>query len=152
LLFGIENLEAKVKLKRDSAESVLVGGYCSVQRRLPLSKARRPRTPHPTHAGAVSKMDKYQQRFGFGMMAFKKFPELIPLAAIISSACVGCAAFCGYALATKPDVRLNKSSELPPWERVQPGEYRKMRVVNKDIYKIDPEVEKLRREIGSFRP
>ncbi|XP_076439226.1 normal mucosa of esophagus-specific gene 1 protein-like [Babylonia areolata] len=99
----------------------------------------------------IPKMEKFQRPFGFGLRAFKKFPELIPLAAIISTACLGAASFVGYALVTKPDVRVNKSSELPPWERVKPTEPRKMRVVNKDVYKPIPELEQLRREIGSYK-
>ncbi|KAK7095746.1 normal mucosa of esophagus-specific gene 1 protein-like isoform X2 [Littorina saxatilis] len=96
-------------------------------------------------------MQKHQRAFGFGMRAFKKFPELIPLAAIIGAACVGAAGFVTYALTTKPDVRINKSSELPPWERVRPDESRKMRVVKASVYRADPEVQKLRDEINSFR-
>ncbi|KAL8562150.1 hypothetical protein ACOMHN_041985 [Nucella lapillus] len=96
-------------------------------------------------------MDSYQKTFGFGMRAFTKFPELIPLAAIIGAACVGAASFVGYALATKPDVRIMKSSELPPWERVQATEPRKMRVVNKNVYQSVPELEQLRKEIGSYK-
>lgn len=96
-------------------------------------------------------MDSYQRTFGFGMRAFKKFPELVPLAAIISTACLGAATFVGYSLVTKPDVRIVKSSELPPWERVQPTEPRKMRVVNKNVYQSNPELEQLRKEIGSYK-
>ncbi|PVD36559.1 hypothetical protein C0Q70_03544 [Pomacea canaliculata] len=91
-----------------------------------------------------------QQRFGFGMRAFKKFPELIPLATIISTACVGACCFMAYALATKPDVRVVKSSELPPWEKVAPTERRKMIVMNQK-YEPIPELEQLRREIGSYK-
>lgn len=94
---------------------------------------------------------RFQRRFGFGLRAFKKFPELIPLAAIISTACVGAASFMAYALATKPDVRVNKSSDLPPWERVKATEPRKMVVMNQKYLPI-PELEKLKKEIGSYRP
>lgn len=106
----------------------------------------------PAHFPAAQKMAANPKTFGFGMRAFKKFPELIPLAAIISTACAGAAFFMGYALVTKPDVRINKSSELPPWERVGATESRKFRVVNKNVYKPIPELEQLRAEIGSYRP
>ncbi|KAK7497757.1 hypothetical protein BaRGS_00010891 [Batillaria attramentaria] len=89
--------------------------------------------------------------FGFGLRAFKRFPELIPLAAIISTTCVGAVSFMGYALATKPDVRLNKNSSLPPWERVKPTEKRKIFVMNQKYAPI-PELERLKGEIGSYRP
>ncbi|GLT13010.1 hypothetical protein GCM10007928_52550 [Sulfitobacter porphyrae] len=58
----------------------------------------------------------------------------------------------GYALVTKPDVRINKTSDLPPWERVAPTESRKFRIVNKSVYKPIPELEQLREEIGSYKP
>ncbi|KAK7095744.1 hypothetical protein V1264_005113 [Littorina saxatilis] len=96
-------------------------------------------------------MANYGRTFGFGMQAFKKYPELIPLATITGTACVGAAGYVAYALTTKPDVRFNKSSELPPWERVRPNESRKMRVVNRSVYRADPEVQQLRDEINSFR-
>nr|KAG5707258.1 hypothetical protein BaRGS_000032 [Batillaria attramentaria] len=79
---------------------------------------------------------RFQRRFGFGFRAFKKFPELIPLAAIISTACLGAATFMGYALATKPDV-----SDL----------VLQMIVMNQKYAPI-PELEQLKREIGSYRP
>ncbi|XP_076439258.1 uncharacterized protein LOC143278112 isoform X2 [Babylonia areolata] len=49
-------------------------------------------------------------------------------------------------------VRVFKSSDLPPWERVQPTEARKLRVVNRKVYKPIPELEELKQEIGSYRP
>ncbi|KAK6166795.1 hypothetical protein SNE40_023415 [Patella caerulea] len=88
--------------------------------------------------------------FGFGMVAMKKFPELIPLVGFISAAVIGCGAYMAYALITKPDVRINKSSELPPWERVAPTERRKFFVIN-EKYQENEELSKLRKEIGSFK-
>ncbi|KAL8562149.1 hypothetical protein ACOMHN_041984 [Nucella lapillus] len=69
----------------------------------------------------------------------------------MTTACVGAACFIGYSLATKPDVRLVKSSELPPWERVLPTEPRKMHVVDRKMYQSNPELEQLRQEIGSYK-
>ncbi|KAK3790561.1 hypothetical protein RRG08_010608 [Elysia crispata] len=88
--------------------------------------------------------------FGFGLRAFKKYPELVPLVSIISTAVIGCCSFMGYALATKPDVRVIKSKG-PAFEDVGPLETRKLVNLNKDKYQIFPEVEALRREIGSYK-
>ncbi|XP_046334928.1 normal mucosa of esophagus-specific gene 1 protein-like [Haliotis cracherodii] len=88
--------------------------------------------------------------FGFGMRAFKRFPELIPLCVIIGGACVGACSFMGYALYTKPDVRINKSDAVPPWEKVRATECRKMVTLNQKYIPI-PELEKLREEIGSYK-
>lgn len=88
--------------------------------------------------------------FGFGMRAFKKYPELIPLVGIISTACVGCAGFMGYALATKPDVRLVKSRG-PAYEAVEPTETRKMINLNRQKYREIPELQQLKKEIGSYK-
>ncbi|XP_064596013.1 uncharacterized protein LOC135462721 [Liolophura sinensis] len=89
--------------------------------------------------------------FGFGMVAFKKFPELIPLAVIIGGACVMCGSFMAYAIATKPDVRVVKGSELPPHERLKPEQSTKLVTINQK-YEAIPELEQLRKEIGSFKP
>ncbi|KAL5020138.1 hypothetical protein ScPMuIL_003030 [Solemya velum] len=91
-----------------------------------------------------------EHRFGFGFVALKKFPELIPLCAIMTVAIAGTAAFIGYALKTKPDIRINKNVTLPPWERVSPDECKKMIRINQE-YKPIPELEKLKKEIGSFK-
>ncbi|CAL1547445.1 unnamed protein product [Lymnaea stagnalis] len=88
--------------------------------------------------------------FGFGLRAFKKYPELIPLVGIITTACVGCAAFMGYALATKPDVRVVKSRG-PAYEDVGPTESRKLIELNRTKYQPIPELVNLRKEIGSYK-
>ncbi|KAK6166796.1 hypothetical protein SNE40_023416 [Patella caerulea] len=90
--------------------------------------------------------------FGFGFRAFKNYPELVPLCAFISAAVVGACSMMAYSLKTKPDVRLIKSSELPPWERVKPTEVRKFYVNNdKKVYVENEQLAQLRKEIGSFK-
>ncbi|GFN93184.1 normal mucosa of esophagus-specific gene 1 protein [Plakobranchus ocellatus] len=88
--------------------------------------------------------------FGFGLRAFKKFPELIPLVTIVGGACTACCTFMGYALATKPDVRVIKSKG-PAFEDVGPLESRKLYNMNREKYQSFPEVEQLRKEIGSYK-
>ncbi|XP_076354720.1 normal mucosa of esophagus-specific gene 1 protein-like isoform X2 [Tachypleus tridentatus] len=58
--------------------------------------------------------------FGFGLRAFKKFPEILPLVTILGTACLGTVAFAFYSLYQKSDVIVNKRKEFPPWERVNP--------------------------------
>ncbi|GFR72150.1 normal mucosa of esophagus-specific gene 1 protein [Elysia marginata] len=88
--------------------------------------------------------------FGFGLRALKKYPELVPLVSIISTACFGCCSFMAYSLATKPDVRVIKSKG-PAFEDVGPLEMRKLLNLNTAKYQIFPEVEALRKEIGSYK-
>ncbi|CAG5114451.1 unnamed protein product, partial [Candidula unifasciata] len=89
--------------------------------------------------------------FGFGLKAFKRFPELVPLVSILSAACLGGTGFIVYSLATKPDVRVIKSKG-PAYEDVNPTENRKLVQVNKDHYQPIPELEELRKEIGHYKP
>ncbi|GFS05351.1 hypothetical protein ElyMa_002935900 [Elysia marginata] len=55
--------------------------------------------------------------FGFGLKAFKRFPELIPLVSIVITMSSFGTFFLVYSVATKPDVRLVKSRG-PPHEDV----------------------------------
>jgi len=86
----------------------------------------------------------------FGRSAFKRFPELVPLVSIISTAMVGATCFTGYMLATKPDVRVNKRSDVAPWEKVDPEKAQKMYTIHTK-YQRNPELDALRKEIGSYR-
>jgi len=54
-----------------------------------------------------------------------------------------------YFLAYKSDVGINRSSGIPPWERINPEEKQKLAVYRSKYQKI-PEVEALREEIGSY--
>lgn len=90
------------------------------------------------------------RRFGFGLKALKRYPELIPLVSILGMACSAATAYMVYSVYQKPDVRLNKHSELPPWERVNPTTPQKLYSINQRWEKI-PELEQLRKEIGSYK-
>ncbi|MCF8884065.1 NDUFA4 family protein [Erythrobacter sp. SN021] len=89
-----------------------------------------------------------QSLFGLGILK-KKF-ELIPLVGILGVACVGAAAYSFYAIYQKPDVRLNKFADQPPWEKVNPEQPQKLVTLNQKYRKI-PELEALRKEIGSYK-
>ncbi|XP_064644876.1 normal mucosa of esophagus-specific gene 1 protein-like [Lineus longissimus] len=88
--------------------------------------------------------------FGFGLKAFRKYWELVPLGVIIGTACVGVASFSVYAAVCKNDVVINKRNDIPPWERSHPEKPSKLITINQKYEKI-PELEKLRKEIGSYR-
>ncbi|XP_013794661.1 normal mucosa of esophagus-specific gene 1 protein-like [Limulus polyphemus] len=85
--------------------------------------------------------------FGFGFRAMRNKPEIIPLVTILTTACVGVAAYCVYALSQKSDVIINRK-KLPPWERVDPETPQKLFTVHQEYKKI-PELEALKKEIGS---
>ncbi|ESO06829.1 hypothetical protein HELRODRAFT_77178, partial [Helobdella robusta] len=76
--------------------------------------------------------------------------QLLPLLAFVGAACTGGASFVIYSLYQKPDVRLVKSSELPPWERVDPTKPQKLFTINGKYVPI-PELEALKKEIGSYK-
>jgi hypothetical protein len=86
----------------------------------------------------------------FGVQFWRKHKELIPLVGFLSLACGMGLASIAYGLYQKPDVRINKSAETPPWERVDPKEQQKFFKTNME-YKQIPELEKLRGEIGSYK-
>lgn len=86
----------------------------------------------------------------FGLQAFKKHKEVIPLVAIISVATIGCIGFSMYTM-TKPDVQCSRKDEIPSWMRYSPDKTQKLYTADKN-WKLDErtvEVEKLRKEIGS---
>lgn len=84
------------------------------------------------------------------MNILKSKVELIPLVGILGVACAGATAYSCYALYFKSDVRLNKYAESPPWERVNPEAPQKLITLNQKYQKI-PELEALRKEIGSYK-
>ncbi|XP_076310001.1 normal mucosa of esophagus-specific gene 1 protein-like [Tachypleus tridentatus] len=86
--------------------------------------------------------------FAFGFRAMRKKPEIIPLIAIMTTACVGVAAYCVYALSQKSDVMIDRRKQQPPWERVNPETPQKLFTVNQEYKKI-PELESLKRDLGS---
>jgi hypothetical protein len=91
-----------------------------------------------------------QRTFGFGLVALKKFPELIPLVSILGVACAGATFYTIYSVTTKTDVVVNKGQEVPPWEKVNPETPQKFLTFNQKYQKI-PELEELRKEIGSYK-
>ena len=76
--------------------------------------------------------------------------DLIPMVAAVSCGCIGATVYTIYAAVTKTDVRWNKASELPPFERVVPTDKQKFVVVNQEYKAID-ELEKLKAEIGPYK-
>ncbi|CAH1789730.1 unnamed protein product [Owenia fusiformis] len=92
------------------------------------------------------------KNFGFGLRAMKNHTCLIPLVGIIGFACGMCGTYCLYAMATKPDVRLQKSKKhIPTYEEVEAGEIRKIMEPSPQKYTYDPEILKLRREMGTYK-
>lgn len=87
----------------------------------------------------------------FGLNVLKKKFELIPLVVAIGVACVGATGYTFYAAYQKPDVRFNKYAEQPPWESVNPETPQKLVNLNPQKYKKIPELEALRKEIGSYK-
>lgn len=56
-----------------------------------------------------------------GIIYSKHVLQLIPLVGILGTACIGATAYSIYAIATKSDVRVNKSKGVAPWEEVNPN-------------------------------
>ena len=88
--------------------------------------------------------------FGFGMVGFKKNVSLLPMAVFIGLGAAMCVGYSFYALVQKNDVTVNKTKELPPWERIVKGESQKMVSVKQTWDSID-EVEKLKKEMAASK-
>lgn len=84
--------------------------------------------------------------FGFGMIGLKKNVSLLPMAVFIGIGAAMCVGYSFYALIQKPDVIVNKTKDLPPWERIAAGEAQKM-VSVKQTWESIEEVEKLKKEM-----
>ncbi|XP_064106082.1 uncharacterized protein LOC135215408 [Macrobrachium nipponense] len=65
--------------------------------------------------------------YGFGVKAFKRYPEIIPLVTIMGIATVGVSAFSLYALFKKTDVQINRS-DLARWETIDVNKPQKSRI------------------------
>jgi hypothetical protein len=77
--------------------------------------------------------------------------ELIPLVACVSLACGMGITYSLYSLYQKPDVMLTKKNRItPPWEEVDPEKKQKLLTINMQYQKI-PELDALRKEIGSYK-
>ncbi|XP_077993086.1 normal mucosa of esophagus-specific gene 1 protein-like [Glandiceps talaboti] len=79
---------------------------------------------------------------------FKKHYELTPLITIVGGACVMAGAYIVYAVATKSDVMVNRKAYDQPWDKVDPTVPQKIFTINQK-YTVNPEILKLRKEIGS---
>lgn len=86
--------------------------------------------------------------FSLRLVASK--PELVPLVGFLTFASAMAVGMSCYSIFTKPDVRVNKSASSPPWEGVKPSSQMKFLKTNME-YKEIPELEKLRKEIGSYK-
>lgn len=87
----------------------------------------------------------------FGWKILKTRYELLPLIAVLSLACGMAVSFSGYSLWQKSDVRLNRKGHAsPPWEEIDPEKRQKLVTFNQKYQKI-PELEALRKEIGSYK-
>jgi len=87
----------------------------------------------------------------WGFRFWMKRYELIPLVGCISLACGMGIAYSAYSLYQKSDVRLVRRGQIsPPWEEVDPEKVQKLYTINQKYQKI-PELEALRKEIGSYK-
>ncbi|XP_022081759.1 normal mucosa of esophagus-specific gene 1 protein-like [Acanthaster planci] len=76
--------------------------------------------------------------------------ELTPLVVITGTVMVLATSFSMFSILKKTDVALFKRSNPRPWERVNPAEPQKLLTLNQE-YKVDPAIEKLKREVGSAK-
>lgn len=86
----------------------------------------------------------------FTWRILKKKYDLWPLITFIGLGCAMGAVFSVYSVVQKPDVRLNRWALVPPWEEVDPEKAQRILTYKQKYQKI-PEVEQLRREIGSYQ-
>lgn len=89
---------------------------------------------------------------GFSLASLKRHPALIPCVAICGAGALWCATYIGYMCATKPDISFRPWSwggSDSPYMSVKPKEIRKM--YNVHHYEINPEIEALKAEVGSWQ-
>lgn len=87
----------------------------------------------------------------FSAQLLKTKYDLWPLLGMLGVGCGMATAFSIYSVYQKPDVRLDRRSAIPPWEEVDPEKPQKLMDYNTGKYKKIPEIEQLRREIGSYQ-
>ncbi|GAB1609086.1 hypothetical protein Ahia01_001194000 [Argonauta hians] len=88
--------------------------------------------------------------FGFGLGLFKRNPELIPLACFTAFAASMATSMMIYSITRKPDVRVFGRDTIMPYDLVKPTESRKLLNIN-EKYEPIPELEQLKKEIGSYK-
>ncbi|XP_038079394.1 normal mucosa of esophagus-specific gene 1 protein-like [Patiria miniata] len=76
--------------------------------------------------------------------------ELSPLVVITGTVLVLATGFGTFSILKKTDVALFKGSNPRPWERVNPAQPQKLLTLNQE-YKVNPAIEKLKKEIGSAK-
>jgi len=78
---------------------------------------------------------------------------LLPVVGICGAACVMCAGYVGFMCVTKSDLSFHPrswNSIAAPYQEVKPHHIKKfIKHINK--HPVDPEIEALKREIGSYK-
>lgn len=98
----------------------------------------------------MSKIPDTQQKLVGLRVWFKKY-ELLPLVGCLSLAASFAIVYGVYSLFQKSDVWINKkTTDIPPWEVVDPEKRSKLLTFNQKYQKI-PELEQLRAEIGAYK-
>ncbi|XP_069189534.1 normal mucosa of esophagus-specific gene 1 protein isoform X2 [Procambarus clarkii] len=104
-------------------------------------------TPTPPTGSRITTMVGQDIRSpGFGLHALKRFPEIVPLVSIMGIAIVGVSTWCGYALMTKTDVKLNRN-DLSRWDKIDVNKPQKLLTVNQQ-YGENPEITALKKELA----
>lgn len=89
----------------------------------------------------------------FAMSTLTKHWALMPVVAICGTACAMCAGYIGYMATTKPDLSFRPRSwntDSAPYQSVGATELRKFYSHRNPIV-VDPEIEALKRELGSYK-
>lgn len=80
--------------------------------------------------------------------------SLLPLVGIAATAATLGGAYIAYVVHSKPDVSFHAKTwkkEGPPYQAVEPGENRRLLERRHEVSKPDPEIEELKREVGSYK-
>jgi len=78
---------------------------------------------------------------------------LLPVVGICGAACVMCAGYVGFMCLHKTDLSFRPRSwndNAAPYQGVEPQEIKKF-IKHKQMHVINPEIEALKREIGSYK-
>jgi hypothetical protein len=88
----------------------------------------------------------------FGISTIKHHWSLMPVVGICGFACVLCGGYIGYMVATKPDISFKSGgwAKKAPYQDVSSQEIRKI-YPHRRVVEVDPEIEKLKRELGSYK-
>jgi len=83
----------------------------------------------------------------------KKHWALLPVVGICGAACVMCAGYVGFMCATKSDLSFKPRSwntHSAPYQAIKPDEIKKF-FKHQHPHQYDPEIEALKRELGSYK-